>query len=79
MSVSAAHVEKQAFENLHDLILELYENPECDEVKDIFYLIDIIEESVALSKEAIVRELMAEVIEEVENAFTELLHHSEDA
>jgi hypothetical protein len=79
MSVSAAHVEKAAFENLRNYVLELYENPDSDEVLDIFYLIDVIEESVALSKEGLVRELMAEVIEEVEKAFTDLLTQGEDA
>jgi len=79
MSVSAAYLEKKAFENLTELILELYEDQEdCDEVKDILYLIEVLEESVALAKEALVRDLMSEVIGEVENAFTELLKETKN-
>ena len=79
MSVSAAYLEKKAFENLTELILELYEDQEdCDEVKDILYLIEVLEESVALAKEALVRDLMSEVIGEVESAFTELLKETKN-
>jgi len=77
MSVSAAYLEKKAFENLTEFILELYEDQEnCDEVKDILYLIDVLEESVTQAKEGLVRDLMAEVIGEVEKVFTELLEET---
>jgi len=77
MSVSAAYLEKKAFENLTEFILELYEDQEnCDEVKDILYLIDVLEESVTQAKEGLVRDLMSEVIQEVEKVFTELLEET---
>jgi len=77
MSVSAAYLEKKAFENLTEFILELYEDQEnCDEVKDILYLIDVLEESVTQAKEGLVRDLMSEVIQEVESAFTALLEET---
>jgi len=79
MSVSAAYLEKKAFENLTEFILELYEDQEnCDEVKDILYLIDVLEESVTQAKEGLVRDLMAEVIQEVEKVFTELLEETKN-
>ena len=77
MSVSAAYLEKKAFENLTEFILELYEDQEnCEDLKDILYLIDVLEESVALAKEALVRDLMSDVIGEVESVFTELLEET---
>jgi len=79
MSVSAAYLEKKAFENLTEFILELYEDQEnCDEVKDILYLIDVLEESVTQAKEGLVRDLMSEVIQEVEKVFTELLEETKN-
>jgi len=77
MSVSRAYLEKKAFENLTEFILELYEDQEnCEDLKDILYLIDVLEESVALAKEALVRDLMSDVIGEVESVFTELLEET---
>jgi len=68
MSTNAAYLaqadEKKAFQNLKDLLLELYKNQEYntveekytrdEDLKDILYLIDVLEESVALAKEALV-------------------------
>jgi len=79
MSVSRAYLEKKAFENLTEFILELYDDQQdCDEVKDILYLIDVLEESVRLAKEALVQDLMSEVIQEVEKVFTELLEETKN-